>query len=286
MMKNRSCAGISGRLIARLCGAVLTVYGAVNITATIDASATEPHIKPPASIATAGTLVFCSDLTYPPEEFIDSGQQTGAEVEIGQAIAAEFGVKAEFDQTGFDAIIAALNSGRCDAVLSGMGITSDREKQVDFVKYSIAGQSIMIQASDKGTIKALKDLAGKTVAVQVGTTNLDYLQQKNKDFAAQGLKPILLQTFPQDADAANALRAAKVDAYFSDAPPVAYYVAHSNGALAVAGPQLEAVPWGIAISKKNPALRTAIQQAVDDLYASGAMLKILNKWGLQDTGLK
>jgi polar amino acid transport system substrate-binding protein len=285
-MKSRSWAGTSGRHIARLCGAVLTVYGVVSGLASIDASATEPHIKPPASVAAAGTLVFCSDLTYPPEEFIENGQQTGAEVEMGQAIAAEFGVKAEFDQTGFDGIIAALNSGRCDAVLSGMGITSDREKQVDFIKYSIAGQAIMIQASDKGTIRGLNDLAGKTVAVQVGTTNLDYLKEKNTGFPAQGLKPMLLQTFPQDADAANALRAGKVDAYFSDAPPVAYYVAHSNGALAIAGPQLEAVPWGIATSKKNPDIRTAIQQAVDDLYASGAMLKILTKWGLQDTGLK
>ena len=97
---------------------------------------------------------------------------------------------------------------------------------------------------------------------------------------------MVLQTFPQDADAANALRAGKVDAYFSDAPPVAYYVAHSNGALAVAGPQLEAVPWGIATNKAHPDIRTAIQKAVDNLYASGAMLKIFAKWGLEDTALK
>jgi polar amino acid transport system substrate-binding protein len=238
---------------------------------------------PSSALLTPGKLIFCSDITYPPEEFIQNGKQVGAEVEIGHALAKQLGLSGEFDQTGFNAIIPALNGKKCDAILSGMGISAERAKAVTFVPYVIAGQSIMIHASKKGTITGLGSLSGKLVAVETGTTNLAFLQAQNKTFASQGKKQMQIITFPTDPDAAEALVTNKVDAYFSDTPPVDYYVKLSHGSLLVAGPQLAAVKWGIAVRKNDPQLAAAIRKGVGKLYSNGTMKAILTKWNLAST---
>ncbi|MEI8241224.1 MAG: transporter substrate-binding domain-containing protein, partial [Actinomycetota bacterium] len=90
---------------------------------------------------TSGTLLFCSDISYPPEEFYDGTTPVGSDIEIGQEVAARLGLKADFVNTGFDGIIPALVGKKCDAIISGMNDTEERAKQVDFVDYISVGQS-------------------------------------------------------------------------------------------------------------------------------------------------
>ena len=71
----------------------------------------------------SGTLTFCSDITYPPEEFYQGSKPVGSDIEIGAEIARRMGVKGQFDNTGFDGIIPALLGKKCDAIISGMNDT-------------------------------------------------------------------------------------------------------------------------------------------------------------------
>src|SRR5438093_13728668 len=71
-----------------------------------------PLIRPPASIAKAHKLLYCSDITYPPLEFYRGSKAVGADVDT--AVARLMGVKAGFANTGFDGIIPALLSRKCD----------------------------------------------------------------------------------------------------------------------------------------------------------------------------
>jgi polar amino acid transport system substrate-binding protein len=113
-------------------------------SATALGKGTGASIAPPASIKAAGQIVFCSDITYPPEEFYRGTTPVGSDIAIGQAVAKLMGVKAVFANTGFDGIIAALLSQKCDAIISGMGDTPAREKVITFVDYILVGQSLMM----------------------------------------------------------------------------------------------------------------------------------------------
>ena len=181
-------------------------------------------IAAPAAIKSAGKIVWCSDITYPPEEYYDGTTPKGSDIDTGNEIAKRLGVSAEFVNTGFDGIIPALVGKKCDAIISGMNDTEERAKQVDFVDYMSVGQSFMVQKGNPAGINTLDDVAGKTVSVEVGTSNADFLTAKSDEFTKAGKKAINIQVFPKDTDAANALRTGKVDAYFGDAPVVAYYV--------------------------------------------------------------
>jgi polar amino acid transport system substrate-binding protein len=250
-------------------------------TAVVAAAA----VTPPPSIAGAGRIVFCSDLGYPPMESLQGSRAVGADVDIGSAIARSMHVKAQFKNVGFDGIIAALLAKKCDAVLSGMTDTAQRRKQVDFTDYLIVGMSVMVKKSNPHHVTGLATLSGLRVAVQLGTTEKDALTALNKRLSKQQRKPVVIKLFNKDTDAAAALYTGKVDAYFSDDPPVAYYVKQSGGKFEVAADQIQAAPYGIATRKGDP-LGSAMRKSIAQLYANGTMRSILSKWGLSAFVLK
>jgi polar amino acid transport system substrate-binding protein len=239
-------------------------------------------ITAPASISSAGKLVFCSDITYPPEESYKQGTTTpeGSDIDIGNYIAEKMGVKARFDNTGFDGIIAALLAKKCDAVISGMNDTPERRKQVAFVDYLKVGQSFMVKKGNPEHITGLDSLAGKSASVETGTTNKDFLDAQSKRLTSQGKKAIKVVTFPKDTDAANALRTGRVDAYFGDAPVVAYYIEKTPDAFSLGGTPVNPISIGIAINKSNTELQSAVTKAIDMIYSDGTMDTILTRWKL------
>jgi polar amino acid transport system substrate-binding protein len=239
-------------------------------------------IQAPASIKSAGKLVFCSDITYPPEESYKEGTTIpeGSDIDIGNYIAKKMGVTARFDNTGFDGIIAALLAKKCDAIISGMNDTPERKKQVAFVDYLKVGQSFMVKSGNPEHITGISSLAGRAASVETGTTNKDFLDAQSKKLQAQGKKAIKVVTFPKDTDAANALKTGKVDAYFGDAPVVAYYIEKDPSSFSIGGTPVNPIPIGIAIRKSNTELQAAVKRAVSVIYADGTMNKILTRWKL------
>jgi polar amino acid transport system substrate-binding protein len=238
----------------------------------------------PAS-AQAGTLTFCTDATYPPEEFFQGSKIVGSDVDIATEISKRIGMKAAFKNTGFDAIIAALLAKKCNAVISGMNDTPERRKQVAFVDYIRVGQSIMVKAGNPKHIGSVASLSGKSISVEVGTTNKDFLDAQSKVLQKAGKKAIKVVTFPKDTDAAAALKTGKVDAYFGDSPVVAYYIAKDPKSFGFAGQPVNPIPVGIAIRKGDP-LIPKVRKAVATMYADGTMQKILAKWKMSATALK
>jgi polar amino acid transport system substrate-binding protein len=245
-------------------------------------------IQAPANIKSAGRVVFCSDITYPPEEFYQGTTPMGSDIDVGKEIARRMGVTARFDNTGFDGIIAALLSKKCDAIISGMNDTADRRKQVDFVDYIAVGQSFMIHKGNPEGITNVPSLSGKKASVEVGTTNKDWLDLQNKKLEGQGKKPIDIVTFPKDTDAANALKTGRVDAYFGDSPVVLYYISKDPSSFEVAkNPEVvNPIPVGIAVRKDEADLKSAIQKAVDAMYVDGSMKRILGRWKMTAFVLK
>ena len=280
------CAGaVALALTASACGSSNDNKSSSSSSSSGDTTASAAKVTPPGSVKSSGKLIFCSDISYPPEEFFNGTTPVGSDIEIGTAIAQQMGVKATFDNTGFDGIIPALQSKKCDAIISGMNDTPERAKQVDFVDYLNVGQSFMVQKGNSAGIHSIADVAGKTVSVEVGTTNADFLKAQSKKLEAAGKKAITVQTFPKDTDAANALHTNKVDAYFGDAPVVAYYVQKAPDAFEFGGKAVNPIKVGIAV-RKGDALKPAISKAVTNLYSDGTIGKILAKWKLSESALK
>ena len=232
----------------------------------------------------AGTLTFCTDATYPPEEFFQGTKLVGSDIDIGSEVARRLGMTAKFQNTGFDGIIAALLAKKCDAIISGMNDTPERRKQVAFVDYISVGQSLMVKKGNPKGIKTPASLSGRSVSVEVGTTNKTFLDQTSAGLKKKGKPGIKVVTFPKDTDAANALKTGRVDAYFGDAPVVAYYIQRDTS-FAFAGSPVNPIPVGMAFRKGDP-LIGKVRTQVKAMYADGKMASILAKWKMSAVSLE
>ena len=96
----------------------------------------------PERIKKAGKLVIATQPNYAPISYKDpaSNQLMGFDVELGEAIAKELGVKVEWQETAFAQMISSLVTGRVDIVMAGMSDLPGRREQVDFVDYLRTGR--------------------------------------------------------------------------------------------------------------------------------------------------
>ena len=189
------------------------------------ANAASPKVTPPSSITSAKQLLFCTDATYPPEEFYKGTKLVGSDIDIGTEIAKTYRDDREVpehrlrrhhrgapreevrrDHQRHERHPRAAQAGRIRRLPLGRPVADGQE-----------GQSRRASTRSRAC-------PARRVSVEVGTTNKQFLDAESKLLTKKGKPAIKVVTFPKDTDAANALKTGRVDAYFGDAPVVAYYI--------------------------------------------------------------
>lgn len=131
------------------------------------------------------TLVVGIDPEYPPYAYMgDDGKYTGFDVETAQAVCDLLGWKVEFFALNWDQKLVQLDSKECDCIWAGMTIL-DSMKKAGYVisKPYYDNTQVLLVKSDSGYTSS-KDLAGKTVAVQLGTSGQTLLDGDLADLKA------------------------------------------------------------------------------------------------------
>lgn len=209
---------------------------------------------------------------FAPFEFQDvSGKEySGFDMDLIRAVGKAMDREVKIQNISFDGLVPALDAGNVDIVISGMTITEERKQKVAFSKpYYQSGLTIVV-AKDNETIQGFKDLEGKAVAVQIGTTGSN---------EARKIKDAKVKEFNSSADTFIELRAGGVDAVVNDRPVNDYYLVQGgNKEAKVLKEVLTAEDYGIAVSKKNDALVKEIDAALEKVKQSGEYDKIYEKW--------
>lgn len=266
--------------------AVLTVFAACGEEEEEEGTPTAtPAGSPVAGVPELqdGVLQVGSDIAYAPMEFFEEGTTNpeGLDIDLGDALAEELGVSVTFINTGFDGMIDALKVERFDAIMSAMTITEGRLEQIDFVPYFNAGTDILVAAGNPKSIQGIEDLSGLTVAVQLGTIQVDQLEAANEDFKAAGEPEINIATFDLNPLAVEQLRLGRADAVLADSPVVANDARLSDGELEAVGLAIESAPYGIGLRKTSTELEAAMEGALQKLIDDGTYDDILKQWGLE-----
>lgn len=251
------------------------------VAAEVDCSTLD--VEAPARITEAGTLTVASDLSYAPMEFVREGTNDpiGVDVDIAKCIAEAWGVEANVQNTPFDAIIPALTSGQADIIMSSLSVTPERAEQVDFVEYMVAGSGILVEEGNPEGIESLDGLCSLTVAIQLGTVQVDEAEEQN----ASCDEPIEIQTFEQNTDTIAAVGSGRAAAALMDYPVAAYGASQVDGT-EVVGAQYNTGPYGIAIRKDDNEVRDAIQATIDAMRDGGQYDDILAYWGVEAGALE
>lgn len=234
----------------------------------------------PAKIAESKKIIVGTDATYAPNEFLaeDGKTVTGMDVDIFNAVAAQFGVTAEYQPSAFDAIILGVDSGKYDVGVSSFTINDDRKQQVNMVSYFNAGTQWVTKTGNPKQIDP-NNACGMNIGVQKGTVQVDDITAKSKACTDAG-KPAINQIIEQDqSKVTTSLISGKVDAMLADSPIAAYAVKQTNGQLESLGDIYDSAPYGFVVPKKDTAFADAIAKALEKAKADGSYDKALEKWG-------
>ncbi|MGG6296119.1 basic amino acid ABC transporter substrate-binding protein [Leptolyngbya sp. AN02str] len=265
-MFNRSRFRFIRYVLLSLMALVLTMV----VAACDSGPTTTDTASPGASPAAETTLKVALDPTFPPfQTQTGEGQFEGFDIDIMNAIADAGGFTMELQGLPFDGIIPALQSGTMDATMSTMTITAERAQVVDFSRpYFQSGLAIAVR-EDNTDITSLESLAGKSVAVQIGTTG---------EIEARSANPAEVRTFDSTPLALQELANGNVDAALSDAPVILYAIqTGSVPGLKVAAELLADEFYGIATPKGSPNLEL-INSGLSTILENGTYTEIYQKW--------
>jgi polar amino acid transport system substrate-binding protein len=211
-----------------------------------------------------------SDTTYPPHEFLEDGVVKGFDVDVVAAICERINCVPNWVTTAWDGIFPALANGEFDMVVSGVTITEERDKIVDFSDpYIIVQQGILMRVSDKGaTIDDFKSGAMK-LASQNGTTN-----------AALGEELVgrdNLALFDSFNNAVIAVQNGDVDGVIIDSTSAAAYEQEFAGELAVGITGLSSDPLGL-VFQEGDGMQDDFNEGLAAIIADGTLQELTIKW--------
>lgn len=198
------------------------------------------------------TLVVGVSADYAPFEFMypdASGNMVygGIDISVAQYVADEMGLTMQVENMSFDNLLASLDKGDFDIVLSAMEATPDRLENADFSDpyYTDVPPAILVKADAADSYKTLADFSGKSVGAQTATTKLDLVND------IEGATPVALASV---LDLVNELVYDKVDAILLDGGVAQQYAdANPDLVIAEASAELgEAAPYCIAVQKGDP----------------------------------
>src|SRR6266513_2512533 len=251
-------------------------FGAIGILALIATLAVAGTVGAASPIK--GSFKFCSDPTFPPMEYkTTAGQAVGFDIDLANAIAKNWKVKAKFVETGFTGLLPGLAAKRCTVVISGIFITPDRVMQFPAVAYMKTHRALVVQAGNPKRIKGPNDLSGKNVAVQAGTKYEEFLKALNDQFKSSGRAQMNLQSYPGDTDAVGQILIGRADAVLTQDTSGAYQKKQHPGNLAIAYLFPETDSFGIYYRPSDKKLGSALRAAIKTLKKNGTMKKLAAK---------
>jgi polar amino acid transport system substrate-binding protein len=234
-----------------------------------------------------GSFKYCDNPTFPPlESKTSSGKLVGFDIDMANAIAKLWKVKAKFVFSSFGGLLPALGAKRCDVVISGIFITPDRVKQYPAVPYMKTHRALIVKAGNPKAIKGPNDLSGKNVAVQSNTKYEEYLKALNDQFKTSGKAQMNLQSYPGDEDAVAQILLGRADAVLTQDTSAGSYKKKNPGKLAIAYLFPETDTVGIYYRKADAKLGTALRSAIKTLKKNGTLKKIAAKYQLPATDVK
>ena len=223
--------------------------------------------------ANAGTLLVGTDAGLAPFEFKDpkTNEIVGFDIDLINAIAKAVGDEAKIQNMQFAGLIPALQSNMVDVGAAAITITPERQKQVLFTDpYYDVGLVMVIQKKNSDKFKTLKDMEGKRICAQIGSTG---------SILASTVKNATVANFDQIGEAFMELKMNGCDSVMVDKTVTLYYLTKHNDEDIMMVPHVyNPKQNGFAVAKNNKALLEKLNKGLKIIKENGEYDKIYEKW--------
>ncbi len=214
------------------------------------------------------------DAAFPPWTWVERGEYKGFDVEVMTRIAALLGFEIEIRDMPWETIVTALAQGKIDILMSGLSITCERMKVIDYSEpYWSVDQAILVREdSALNAITAM--IGGRTVGAQSGTTGYMWLED---NLVAQGIG-IKVRAYPTYEEAILDLERGRLDSVLCDTDTAQSYI-DAGRRVKIVGIVKTGEQYAYAVTKGDPyRLLPKINAGLVQLYESGEWAELVQKY--------
>ena len=276
-MKKLIALGLTSVLAAYLvaCGGAASTAASSAAESAAPAESASASESAADSTAADKTWVIATDTVFKPFEYTDaSGNFVGIDVDIVAAIAEDQGFKYELKSLGWDAAIAACQSGQADGMIAGASITEKRKASGWTFSdgYYDSNQTLTVPVDSD--ITGFADLSGKMVAVKTGTQGATYAESLKDEYGFD------LTYFEESPTMYQAVLGGQCVGCFEDTPIMKASIKDGDLALKVLDDTAsDPAPYGFAIfSEDSQELLDLFNKGLADIKANGKYDEILKKY--------
>src|SRR5262245_28628152 len=230
-------------------------------------------------IGQSGTLTIGTRTGSPPFAYVNSKNEwVGFSIDLVEQlvlpeVSKKLGkpIKLEKKESTPPTRIPLLSTGAVDLIAGTMTDTRTRRDSVDFsITFFVTGAQFLVK---KGSpIKSIKNIDGKRIAAQQGSTNARILREK--------APKAVLREFPDQPAAFQALLQGQVDAYTNDGIQLAgiKLKAPKPDQWEVVGEFYSYEPYGMAMRRNESDFRAVVNNGLMEGIESGRFFEIYDKW--------
>jgi polar amino acid transport system substrate-binding protein len=207
--------------------------------------------------------------SYAPFESVDdSGRLSGFDIDLVNAWARAEGVTVKFVNLPWPNLLASLESGRVDMIVSAVAVTPERQRRFDFsVPYYFEPQVLLVptaaQHDDPRELASIGALAGSSA--------LDWL-------ARLGVRPAALQRYDGVPPMLADLRSGAIDGVFGDLHALRRAVATDASLRVISKPQYGRDAYAFVVKKGNRAMLDRANAGLRMLRQSGGIDRLLHAY--------
>ena len=248
-------------------------------------SASAPAESAPAETGTAslldqikssGVMVVGTSATNAPWESIDAdGNYVGYDMDLINEIASRMGVEVQIEDMAFDALVAAVQTGKVNVAIASMGAKEERKEKVDFTQMYHQQMNVYIAQKDSDiSIANMEDIAAYNVGVQSGTLPDQYITGL---VDAGKMKDSQVSRYEAPENMILDLEAGRIDLVAGDKNQAKVFEGMYNVKI-IYECSFFGTGENIAVPKNQPELLGELDGILDDLREEGFLDELALKW--------
>lgn len=219
-------------------------------------------------------IVLGLDASFPPMGFKDADNNiVGFDIDLAKEVFKRMGVELKLQPIDWDSKEMELDNKNIDLIWNGLSYSEDRDKAMTLSQSYMQNTQVGVVLADS-SINSLKDLAGKTVAVQSGSTASEAIEQQRE--IVDSLKELL--KIDDNVQAMMDLEIGGSDAVVMDEVVARYYMEKNEGKYKLLSDSLADEKYVIGFRKGDNALCTEVEKQLKAMKEDGTLAEISNTW--------
>lgn len=221
-------------------------------------------------IQEAGVIVVGTEGTYSPNSYHnEDGDLVGFDVDVARGVAAHLGVDIEFVEAEWDSLFASMDAGRVDIVVNEVEYSDERALKYGFSEPYTYVHGALLVAEDKTGITGFDSLKGARAAQNLTSS-------WGQEAEGYGAKLVSVDSVAEGVELVLSGRAdcmLNAETAFYD-----YMNKHPDTPVRIVASTDATTSSQIPVPKGNERLVAAINEALEEMRASGALSELSEQY--------